>query len=187
MTGEIMEEITLIVAAAEAVEHAGDAGFVGTLGLDWRLFIAQLVNFGIVLLILWKWVFKPVSGALAARQHKIEESVKKAEEIERARRESEIETERELAKARVQVEKLLNEARDHAESLKTETGVAARAEADRILKEARSKLTAEREQMFSELRAEVAGLTVLATEKLIKQKIDGNKDRELIESLIKGI
>src|SRR3989344_1771355 len=79
----------ILFATQQAAEHAGESGgAIGTLGLNWKLFIAQLINFSVIMFILWRWVFRPVGGALESRRKKIEESVAKAETIEKQMQES---------------------------------------------------------------------------------------------------
>ncbi|MBX4188293.1 MAG: hypothetical protein KW793_04140, partial [Candidatus Doudnabacteria bacterium] len=45
-----------IQSAAEAGAHKNSSGVLGTLGINWKLFLAQLINFSIVLFVFWKWV-----------------------------------------------------------------------------------------------------------------------------------
>ena len=150
------------------------------------MFLAQLLNFGIVLFILWKWVMKPVVGALESRRVKIEQSLKKAQDIEERLQKFEEHKEGELRRIRVQGQEILNQANAAAASAKAETVAAGRAEADRILQETKRTIAAEKDQMMAELREEVAGLTVMATEKILREKLDGTKDKRLIEEVIKS-
>ena len=175
-------------AAEAAIGHPEEsAGFIGTLGINWKLFLAQLVNFGIVIFILWKWVMKPVVGALEARRARIEASVQKAEEIEQRMKQFEAEREQELREARREAEGVLQKALAAADSIKTETLESARAEAERILVETRTTIAADKEKMLRELREELSGLTLLATEKILRQKLDGHKDRELVAEVLKTL
>src|SRR3989344_4429923 len=179
-----MDLTSLITLATEqaveaAAEHPeGSAGFIGTLGINWKLFLAQLLNFGIVLFILWKWVMKPVVGALESRRVKIEQSLKKAQDIEERLQKFEEHKEGELRRIRVQGQEILNQANAAAASAKAET--------DGIWQETKRTIAAEKDQMMGELREEVAGLTVMATEKILREKLDGTKDKRLIEEVIKS-
>src|SRR5262245_53133970 len=71
----------------EAGKEESEGGVLGMLGINWKLFIAQLINFGIVLFVLWKWVFKPVSSGLEARTTRIEKSLQDATQLEQAKKE----------------------------------------------------------------------------------------------------
>ncbi len=189
MTWHHMDISNLILFATEqAAEHVGEsAGFIGTLGLNWKLFLAQFLNFGIVVFILWKWVFKPVGGALEARRKRIEESVLKAQAIEDRMRSAEKEYEERLRQAQIESNRILNLAQAQAEASKLEIAGAARTEAERILSDAKLVIAADREKMFRELREEVANLTVMAVQKIIRIKLDEHKDKELLNEIFKTI
>lgn len=171
----------IIFATEEVAEHSADAGVVGTLGLNAKLFIAQLINFSVVLFILWKWVFKPVGGALEKRRKKIDDSLKKAEDLEVRMQNFEKERQEEIAKARRQAEEIVQNALKAADEAKVETVEAARKEAEKVLADAKQAIMAEREEVFREVRREVAEITVMAAEKILKAKIDPQKDKQLIE------
>lgn len=169
------------------MEHATDPNFIGTLGLNWKLFLAQLVNFAIVLFILWKWVFKPVAGALEQRRLRVEASVKQAEEIERRMNEFKAWQEQEMQKARREAEGVLEKAAVMAESAKQETIESARAEVDKIMAKTKQTIEAEKQQMLGEVRAELAEIVSLATEKILMAKLDERKDKELINNVLKAV
>ncbi|MDP3740876.1 MAG: F0F1 ATP synthase subunit B [bacterium] len=178
----------IFLATTAAVENAPEtSGVVGTLGLNWKLFLAQLVNFGIVLLVLWKWVFKPLVGALEGRRQKIEASIKQAGEIEKRLVEFEKHREQEIAKARVEAAEILKKASIGAEIAKQEIAAVAQTQAEKILSDAGKLIEAERIQMFRELREEVANLTVMATEKILREKLDEKKDKKIVEEIIQNM
>ena len=185
----------IFLAAAEAVEHAAgaaaehpeEAGFIGTLGINWKLFLAQLLNFGVVLFVLWKWVMKPVVGALEARRTKIEGSLKKAQELEERITEFEQQREQDMRKARAEAQEIMSRGVAAGEVAKAEAVSAARAEAERILKENESTIASEKLSMMRELREEVAGLTIMAVEKILREKVDTRKDQELIKEALKNL
>lgn len=164
-----------------------DPNFIGTLGLNWKLFLAQLVNFGIVLVILWKWVFKPLSGALEQRRQRIGLSVKQAEEIEKRLAEFRAWQEQETQKARREAETILQKATTSAEQSKQEMVLQAKAEAEKILAKTKQAIEAEKEQLLVEVRSELAELTALATEKILRAKLDEKKDKELINEVLRTI
>jgi F-type H+-transporting ATPase subunit b len=179
----------IIFATAEAAEAAsgGGLGFIGTLGLDWKLLLAQLINFSIILFILWKWVFGPVTKALEQRRQKIEDSVKKAEDIEKRVGETDLERENILKTARVEAEKINKKALETAEASKKEIVDRARVEAEKILADTKREIESSKETMLKEVKGEIANLTILATEKIIKQKLDSKQDKQLIDEALREI
>ncbi len=168
------------------MEQAVEPNFIGTLGLNWKLFLAQLINFGIVVFILWKWVFKPVTSALEARRQRIEESVKTAEEIEKRLQEFEAHRETQMRKAQAQAEALIQKAEGLASESKSQILEMARLEARKLLAEAKTAIATEKEQMLREIREEVATLTVMATEKILREKLDEKKDKEIINNALRA-
>ena len=178
----------ILLVAAQAVEHAPEpAGFIGTLGINWKLFLAQLVNFAVVILVLWKWVMKPVVGALEARRAKIEDSLQKAKEIEERVQKFAAHKEQELRRVRAEAQDIFSRATAAAENAKAEMVTAARVEGERLMAEAKAAIEVDKQAMMRELREEVAGLTVMATEKILREKMDQVKDKKLIEEVIRSI
>src|SRR3989344_5816113 len=57
-----------------------EAGLFGQLGIDWKLFLSQAVNFFILLVILGKFVYKPLLKVIKERNEKIQEGLQKAKE-----------------------------------------------------------------------------------------------------------
>lgn len=169
------------------VEQATQTNFIGTLGLNWKLLLAQAVNFGIVVFVLWKWVFKPVAGALEARREKIEKSLAVADKLERRIGEFESEREEKLVAASKAAQAIADQARLAAEKTKAETVAAARVEAERVMTAASQTMAAEKDQMMRELREEVATLTVMVAEKVLREKMDEKKDREMVKEIISSI
>lgn len=164
-----------------------EPNFAATLGLNWKLFLAQAINFSIVLFVLWRWVFRPVAGALEARRQRIEGSVKKAAEIEeRLAKLSAAETAK-MKEARVQADQVIREASAAAAEAKAETIAAAKAAADKIMAGTKAAMMAEKEKAMREVRAEIAELTVLAAEKILRAKLDKDEDKKLVSDVIRGI
>ena len=157
------------------------------LGIDWKLFIAQLINFLIVLFILWKWVFKPLGKKLEQRTHKIEQSLQQAKEVEQKLKDAEAFRQAEMEKVRAEANAAIYEAQKNAEKVREELTNAAQAEAAKLLEDARKEINAEKVKMLQEVREEAAILVVAATEKILKEKIDPKKDEQLIKESLKGV
>lgn len=170
--------------AAPAEEHE-DTGIVGMFGLNWKLFLAQLLNFGIVLFVLWKWVFKPVTLGLSARTEKIENSLQEAEKIGKDRADFDSWKQEEISTVRTQATAIITQAKQAAESLKTETLKNTTDEQNRIMEQAIIRLEQEKGLMINQVKAELADIVVAATSKILKSKIDPVKDKQLIEDALK--
>lgn len=178
--------VAVAYAAEVAAEHSSVAGQIaGTFGLDLRLFLAQLLNFGLIIFLFTRFVYKPLKHFMDARTERI------AEGLEHERRYAEkikqIEAERitVLAKAEGEAKEIILK----AQTLATSMNDTARVAAEALMAEARARLEREaeltRQESIEQVRRDAADLVVLAAEKVLREKIDAVRDRELIERALK--
>ena len=160
---------------------------LGTLGIDWKLFIAQLVNFGIVLFIFWKWVVKPLGSTLTKRQERIEEGLKNADRMVDEKKKFEEWKTAEMKKVRNEADHILRTTTDTANQIKQETIVDAQKQATKMMEQAKASMESEKNQTMKEIKQEISTLVVAASEKILRGKLDPKKDQELINASIKHI
>jgi F-type H+-transporting ATPase subunit b len=154
---------------------------IKTFHIDWSLMLAQAVNFLIVLLVLYKFAYKPILKTLNDRTKKIEKGLKdsadasqKLEEITEKEKEVLINAKKEAQEI---IKKYENEAKKNAESITTEM----KEKNAKMLEDAKTMIEEEKKKMLTEIKSEVAELVVLATEKVIAEKMNSEKDKEIIE------
>ena len=157
---------------------------LGNLGINGKLFIAQLINFAILFFVLKKFAFNPLLKVLDERKNKIEKGLKDAEKAGEKLEKISAKEKKVLDKANKKATKILLEAEEKAENNRAEAVKKTEAEIEELMKKAERKIQEKKEQMLQDLKKDVAGLVVQATEKVLNEKIDGNKDRELIEKSI---
>lgn len=157
------------------------------LGLDWKILIAQIVNFTILLLVLWKFAYKPLKKMLHDRTHKIEESLKNAEQIEQNLKGSESKRDEVLSQARRDAQELLDKAQAEGKALKEEMTTRAKTEVEKIVGEAHADIARAKETMIREAKAEIGDMVIAASEKVLSEKLDAKHDHELIEKALKGM
>ncbi len=174
----------LIISAAE---ETANQGVLGTLGINWKLFIAQLINFSIVLFIFWRWVVKPLGKALNERQARIESGVKNADLMEKEKAEFDVWKKEEMQKARVEADRIIKSAAETADKVKAETIAEAHAQAGKLIEQTKASLVQEKDSAMREIRQEVATLVVAASEKILRTKINDKKDQEFITETLKEI
>jgi F-type H+-transporting ATPase subunit b len=155
--------------------------------LQENLVFWTVISFGILLLILWKFGFKPITDILEQRERRIRESLEQAEhtrtEAERLLREYEAR----LEKARQEAQKLIGEGKELGERLKEEIIKKAQAEADKIINEAREQIERDSEQAIAELRAEAATLSIELASKIIERSLRPEDHEELIKKYLGGV
>lgn len=154
------------------------------LGIDWRLLIAQIVNFVILFSALTFLLYKPLLAMLEKRRNKIAESLDNAERIGA-----------ELARANAESERIVTEAQSRASAIAADSlkqveaaRVAAvektKTEVGGIIASGKAQLATERDAMMGEVRAVAADLIARATEKVIGEKLTPTKDKHLIEKVL---
>lgn len=155
------------------------------LGIDWKLLIAQVVNFLILLFVLWKFAYGPVLAMLEKRQKKIEKGLTDADEAHKKLAESEEKQQEILRKARTEAKDIVEKAHDQAEKAKSEIAAESKAQAEKIIAGAKAEIEQEKQKTIAEIKAEIGGLVALAAEKIIDEKLDASKDKKLIEDSLK--
>jgi F-type H+-transporting ATPase subunit b len=154
--------------------------------LDWHLLIAQLVNFGIVVVVLGFFVIKPLSNKLNERSRIINKSLDEAKAIAEKMQAAEEKNKEIIKNARTQAQQIVNQAKEQAEIVGQKTVALAKEQTKEILAKGERQLTQAKEQMISEAKSELMGLVVMASSKVLSAKVDKKTDRELINKVLKG-
>lgn len=142
------------------------------LGIDWKLLLAQVVNFGILLFILKRYAYQPMLQLMDERAARIEKGLKDAEAAEQKLRSVEEEEKAILAGARQQAKELLVETdkaakeRDALKLSETEARV------KKLFSDAETKLEDDRARMIEDAKRELSETVMLAVEKILKEKTD---------------
>ncbi|MFA5134396.1 MAG: F0F1 ATP synthase subunit B [Patescibacteria group bacterium] len=158
---------------------------VKTFHIDWKLLIAQVINFGIVLGVLWYFALKPLMKVMQKRSNDIDKSLKQAKEIEQKLSEAEQSKEKIIIEAKQEAQIIMEQTNKQAEAVKGEKLAQTRAEMDKLAAKARADLQAEKEKMLAEAKVSVADLVVAAAEKVIKKNVDTETNRKLVEDAVK--
>ena len=153
----------MISIIAAAGTDAASKGFLETFGVNTPFFIAQLVNFIIVLIVLKKFAFTPIQNMLEQRKNRIAEGEDKLKRIEQQLADSEKRTQEALDKANADAQRLIDEAKESAASLSEKKAQEAVASAQQILAKAEEAAKAERLAMTTELKKEFGRLVTTTT------------------------
>lgn len=144
----------------------------------------SLVNFGIFLFILIKFGAKPISNALKAREERIQNALASAAEANKKAEELLKQSMEKLDSAQQEVSKIITEGRLQAENHIKRAIEEAEKIKNQKIEEAQREINRSKNDAIAELRKEVANLVVLATEKILEEKIDKEKDYKMIENYI---
>lgn len=183
----IFDPHILIPIAHAAEEAATEGGIAGTFGIDWMKFVAQLINFGIVLFILWKWVFGPVTKKLQERTDKIEKAMRDANSTEKEKQEFAVWKQQEMTKAKTEANSIINSAQSEAGKVKEDILKQAKEEQLKLVEQSKKQIEQEKAQALSSAKSELADIITTATEKILRQKLDDKKDKDLITKSLSSL
>lgn len=172
---------------AETTSEGGIAGVAGTFGLRGDLFLAQLVNFLIVLLVLWKFAYKPIMKMLEEREKKIAESVKNAEVIEKRLEAANKERDEILLAARQEAQAVISKAMADTEARRGEMVEAAKKEVERVILKGKEQLASEHAAMLLEARKDLVEIAVKAAAKIVADGVDEKKSKSLAEEVVRKL
>lgn len=157
------------------------------MGIDYKLIIAQAVNFVLLLVILQRLAYKPVLKMLNDRTEKIDKSLKQAQKIEEELKNTEETKIAEIKKAKEEAQKIIKEAQDAAEKKLQETLVKTKAKTKEIVENAKQEIRSEKEKSVAEAKKEIADVSILIAKKIIGKNIDENKEKDLIDNVLRKI
>ena len=143
--------------------------------------LVALVQFIVLVWLLQKFLWGPISSALQTRADKIREGLLAAEAAKREREQMTAEVTRLLAEARREAATLAERSTQAAEAAAVQIKAEARTEAERIRERGRTDAQQLHDQALAQLRSEVAGMVVAATSRILGAEIDPAKHRALIE------
>lgn len=140
------------------------------------------ISFGLLLLILGKFVWPPVMRALNAREREIEHSLHLAEEAKKEMVALQFNNERLLKEAKEERDALLRDARKVREKIIEDAREKANQETERILESARERIHNDKMAAITELKNQVANLSIEIAQKLLEQELsDPQKNKQLVE------
>jgi F-type H+-transporting ATPase subunit b len=134
-------------------------------------FIAELIAFVLILLIIWRYILPPIQKAMRERQAIIDKQIQDSEQAKVKLAEAEAEYQRALSEARVEAAQIRESARAEAQQVVEEVRARAQAEQDRIIARGDEQLQHQRGQVVRELRGEIGSLALELSEKIVGQRL----------------
>lgn len=148
-------------------------------GIQPTLLFAQIVNFTIILFILKKFFYKPITKALEDRKKRIEESLKNADEIEIKLQKTEEQTAKVLEGATQNAKNIIQEAKAQAQRITDQTILEARQTQEETLQAARAQIEMQKEEMKKQLEKENLILVTEVVKKVLGRSLKDKEKREL--------
>lgn len=156
------------------------------LGINPGFLLAQIINVGVIFLIA-KSFWPKLANSLDARAAKIQKGIEDAAAAANARRNAEAEAEKVLAAARADAARVVEEARGRGDEVAKTIETAAREEGDRIRTEARGAAEEERNRQLADLRGQVAAIGVAVAERLIGESLDAKRQQALVNEFFSKV
>jgi F-type H+-transporting ATPase subunit b len=173
--------------ASPAMLMAAEGGSGGVFSVNPGLSIWTTVIFLLLLGALWKFAWAPLLGAVEAREERIQSALDTSRERHEEAEKLLAEHKAQLADVRRQSGEILAEARTAADRLRKELEEKAREEAQGIVAAARREIEREKDQALAQLREESVDLALSAAAKLLGERVDAARDRDLIVSFLDSV
>ncbi len=155
---------------------------------DYGTIFWMVIIFGIVLFILKKFAWGPILKALKDREKSISDALNSAEKARKEVAGLKASNEQIIAEARKEKDHILKEALSIKDKIVAEAKAQANAEAQKSIESARQQIEAEKTAAISEIKKQVAELSVMIAEKVIKKQLENPKDQEkLVQDMLNDL
>lgn len=163
---------------------ASSGGILQALGIEWKLLLQQALAFLILLAILAKFVYPALVKAIDTRRAQIEAGLEEAKEAQAALEKAEVKVADMLAEARKEADDIIDRSHKETVAMVAEAEEKAKTRAEQIVKDARAQLETDIIKARQALKKDTIELVALATEKVVKEKLDERGDAALIKKAL---
>lgn len=153
-------------------------------GIEWKTLLAQVVNFLIVMVVLYKFAYQPILKLLRERTEKIDHGLKTAEKIEAQMSQLEQTKKKITLKAKEQAQKILKQAEKQGQEQSALIITQAKKEAQSIMQKTEKEVAAARAELITESQKDFATIVYQSLNKIIPQKLTSQDDLQLIEKTV---
>lgn len=154
---------------------------------DKGLMIWTVVTFVVLVFILGKVAWKPLIGALEAREAGIKKAIGDAEAARKAAEQLKAQFEADLAKGQERSQQMIAQAQAEAQKVRDQILKDAQEEAQRLAAQTRRQLEEDKNKISRELRQEVAGVSIKAAEKLLRHAMNAKEQEALLQDFFKEL
>jgi F-type H+-transporting ATPase subunit b len=160
---------------------------VRAFGVDWQHLLAQIVSFGIVCALLYRFAYYPVLSVLSERRRRIAEGLANADKTKVELARTETQRQEVIGHASTQATQMIQAAHTAAGQVRQQEAEAAKAEAAQIIQKAREAAALEREHMLAELKKEIGRLVVETTASVSGRVLTPEDQQRLTEATAQQI
>lgn len=160
---------------------------LANLGIDFKVLLAQVINFGILLFILTKFLYQPILSTLDKRRERIAQSLDKAEEIDQTAKQAEQDYQTKIAEANKEANAIIEEAKEAADKIRRDTLKTATAEAAALKASAQEQIGAERRTLYADVKKNVGKLSLFVLTKVLQTDQGADFYKKNVEKALKEI
>lgn len=155
-----------------------------TLGVHLPSLLIYLVNFLLVLGLLFAFAYKPILRLMDQRADRIRESLEASERAREEAASSQQAVEEQLVEARREGQRIMDQAREAAERFRAEEMERAREQAEAFVSRAQADIQRERDAAIEEVRANFSDLAITAAERVVRRSLDRQAHEDLISQVL---
>jgi F-type H+-transporting ATPase subunit b len=155
-----------------------------TLGLNWAGLIWHAINFIVLLVLLQRFLFRPVRGMLDDRARRVRESMEQAEAARRQAEQAEADRNALLAETRREAEQIRARADEQAKRILSDAETRSQERQQHILDQAETTARQIEQRVMAQVQAQLADLVVMATDRVTRGALDANAQRGLVQQFL---
>ncbi|NNE70288.1 MAG: F0F1 ATP synthase subunit B [Rhodothermales bacterium] len=159
----------------------------GLLDPNFGLAIWILITFSLLLLLLWRFAWGPITSALDEREGTIQSSLEQAEKALAEAKMIQADNDKARREADVEAQRILREARDTAEALRSEEVEKTKTQLRQMQESAQAEIARERDSALDTLRSEVADLALQAAERVLGDSMNDDRQRKLVKDFLNDL
>lgn len=145
------------------------------------------ISFVVVFVLMWRLAFPAVRKTMEARTERIRSTLDAAEKAKDDAESVLTDYQRQLADAKNEANRIIEEARQTAEALRRDLMAKAEAEAAEVRARASADIEAAKQRAMAELRTQLTQFTIELTEKVVRGNIDRERNAALVDEYISTI
>ncbi len=157
------------------------------LGINLGYLIVNILNFFLLLVVLRAWVYKPLMDMIDKRQEAAVKSIEDTRIAEEARQKAENDAKLIIEDAKKKANVIIREGSERADASAKDVINQAQEGISKEREQALQDVEKERTRIFSEMRDQMIGLAIAGAEKIIDEKTDEKKQRELLSSFFTNL
>lgn len=173
--------------ASEAAAAAGEQAQGGLLTPHGGLMFWTLVIFVLLLVVLTKFAFKPITAAVEAREKALQDAINAAQKNREESERMVAEQRAGIEAARTEAQRFIAEGRAAGDKMRSEMMEETRHQQQELLERARKEIESEKEKAIADLRREAIDLAIAGASKVIEKNLDDASNRKIVESFLASV